>query len=377
MELFDVYSRQHIEFARAEGLKLWDTKGKEYLDFYGGHAVISIGHTNPLQVAAITKQLNSIAYYSNSVRISQQEELAKKLGTIAECDDYKLFLCNSGAEANENALKLASFHNGRTKIISFFKSFHGRTSLAVSVTDNPKIVAPINRNANVQFVELNNLDEFEAAIDESVCAVIIEGVQGVGGINIPTPEFMQGVSAVCKKYGALLIVDEVQSGYGRTGKFFAHQHANISPDLITIAKGMGNGFPVAGVLIAPHIVPQMEMLGSTFGGNQLACTAAISVLDVIEQDNLISNAAMVGDYISNAVRSIDGVKEVRSLGLMIGIELHDNCSNVKSELLNRYGILTGSSSNKNTIRILPPLTISNVEAEFFVAAFSSTMDNNQ
>ncbi len=296
METFQVYNIFDIEIEKAHGATLWDSKGNTYLDLYGGHAVISIGHSHPTYVNALTKQLQNIGFYSNSVKIGLQDELAQKLGKLSKCEDYNLFLCNSGAEANENALKLASFQNGRKKIISFKKSFHGRTSLAVSATDNRSIVAPINQNKNMVFLPLNDIQALKDEIDSSVCAVIIEGIQGVGGVYSPTTEFLMHLEFLCKKHGALLILDEVQSGFGRSGNFFAHQYSGIKPDMITVAKGMGNGFPVAGVLIHNSIEAKKEMLGTTFGGNYLACTAAIAVLDVIENENLIENSLQLGNY---------------------------------------------------------------------------------
>lgn len=373
MKPFDVYSVFDIEITKALGSKLWDSKGNTYLDLYGGHAVISIGHSHPDYVSAITEQLQKIGFYSNSVKISLQDELAKKLGELSGYNDYQLFLCNSGAEANENAFKLASFHNGRKKIIAFHASFHGRTSLAVSTTDNPAIVAPVNENPNVCFLPFNDIAKFEKEIDETTCAVIIEGIQGVGGVKIPSANFLKRIETLCKAKGALLILDEVQSGYGRTGMFFAHQHAGIKPDIITIAKGMGNGFPVAGVLISPQIKAKKEMLGTTFGGSYLACAAAIAVLNVIEKENLIQNALLMGEYLKNKLQTISQIKEIRAVGLMIGIELHQPCADIRNELLFKHHIFTGSASNKNTIRILPSLTISKIEIDTFVSALKSSL----
>lgn len=373
MKTFDVYSIFDIEIKKALGSTLWDDKGNTYLDLYGGHAVISIGHTHPHYVNAITTQLQNIGFYSNSVKISLQDELADKLGQISGYDDYQLFLCNSGAEANENAFKLASFHNGRKKIIAFNAAFHGRTSLAVSATDNPTIVAPINENKNVVFLPLNDISIFEKEIDETTCAVIIEGIQGVGGVNIPDANFLKRVETLCNEKGVVLILDEVQSGYGRSGKFFAHQYADIKPHIITVAKGMGNGFPIGGVLISPEIKAKKEMLGTTFGGNYLACAAAISVLEVIEIENLIDNALKMGNYLKEKLKSFSQIKEVRGLGLMIGIELFEPCAEIRKELLFKHFIFTGSSSNKNTIRFLPSLAISAKEIDLFINALKSTL----
>jgi acetylornithine/N-succinyldiaminopimelate aminotransferase len=373
MNLFDVYSVSAIEIVKAQGSTLWDKNGKEYLDLYGGHAVISIGHSHPYYVEKITNQLQNIGFYSNSIVISQQQELAEKLGKLSGYDDYQLFLCNSGAESNENAFKLASFHNGKSKIIAFDKAFHGRTSLAVLATDNPSIVAPINQNDAVTFLPLNNIEAFDNAISDEVSCVIIEGIQGVGGIRIPETEFLQHVAQTCKANNIVLILDEVQSGYGRTGKFFAHQHAEIQPDIITVAKGMGNGFPIGGVLIAPHIQPKKEMLGTTFGGNYLACAAGIAVLDVIENENLIENAANLGDYTKKALSQLPNIKEVRGQGLMIAVELNEPCAPIRRQLLEDYGIFTGTSSNKNTLRILPTLNVSQQEIDQLIQALHNIL----
>src|SRR6187549_3819384 len=373
MKLFDVYPINDITITRAKGSYVWDDKGQQYLDMYGGHAVISIGHTDPRYVQRLTEQLNNVGFYSNSIRIPLQEELAQKLETLSGKTNYQLFLCNSGAEANENALKLASFHNGRKKIIAFTGSFHGRTSLAVAATDNPSIVAPINENDNVVFLPLNDMDAVEKAIDELTCAVIIEGIQGVSGVRLPDVEFLEKVASLCRDKGALLILDEVQSGYGRTGKFFAHQHAGITPDIITVAKGMGNGFPVGGVLISPAIQAKKEMLGTTFGGSYLACTAAIAVLEVIEKENLMENARIMGSYLREKLKGIPGIKEIRGQGLMVGIELEEPCAPIRQEMLYQHFIFTGSASNKNTIRILPSLAITKREIDVFIAAFQNTL----
>lgn len=375
MELFNVYPLFDIEPVKAQGSSIWDANGVKYLDLYGGHAVISIGHSHPHYVQKISEQLNKIGFYSNSVKISQQEELAKKLGELSGYDDYQLFLCNSGAEANENAMKLASFQTGRKKVIAFGKSFHGRTSLAVAATDDAKIVAPVNATENILFLPFNDEAAVEKAMNEEVCAVIIEGIQGVGGVNIPDVKFLQKIKALCEKHGALLILDEVQSGYGRSGKFFAHQHAQIRPDIITTAKGMGNGFPIAGVLIHPNIKARMGMLGTTFGGAYLACAAGIAVLDVIKKENLIKNAEEMGNYLVEELKKIDGIKEIRSQGLMIGIQLEIPCADVRNELLHKHKIFTGSSSEKHTLRILPALNIRKVEIDQFLAAFAASLQS--
>jgi acetylornithine/N-succinyldiaminopimelate aminotransferase len=373
MKLFDVYPLLNVEPVKAQGIKLWDKQGTEYLDLYGGHAVISIGHTHPHYVKKITEQLNNIAFYSNSVIISVQNELAEKLGKLSGYDNYNLFLVNSGAEANENALKLASFHTGRKKIISFSKSFHGRTSLAVAATDGSSMQAPVNQTDNIQFLPFNDIEAFEKNMNEEVAAVIIEGIQGVGGVQIPSTPFLKKIEELCKKYNAVLILDEVQSGYGRSGKFFAHQHSGIKPDLITVAKGMGNGFPIAGVLISPDFKAVHGMLGTTFGGNHLACAAGIAVLDVIKEENLLTNAENIGNYLMTELKKVSGVKEVRGLGLMIGVELEIPCAAVRSALLDDHKIFTGSSSDKNTMRILPALNITKEEADLFLNAFKSVM----
>lgn len=373
MKTFEVYSIFDIEIAKASGSKLIDTSGREYLDLYGGHAVISIGHSHPHYVNAITHQLQSIGFYSNSVKISLQEELSEKLGRLSGYEDYSLFLCNSGAEANENALKLASFHTGRKKIIAFRSAFHGRTSLAVAVTDNPAICAPINNTDNVCFVPLNDIEAFDTAMDDTVAAVIVEGIQGVAGIYEPDAGFLGHIERLCHKMGALLVLDEVQSGYGRTGKFFAHQWTGVRPHLITVAKGMGNGFPVAGVLISPEIPARKEMLGTTFGGNYLACAAAIAVLDVIRQENLTENALQMGTYLSNTLRSMPDVVELRGRGLMLGIQLKADGPAIRRRLLDQHAVFTGTSSDKNTIRILPSLAIGRSDLDTFITAFHQTL----
>lgn len=374
MKPFDVYSVFDIEITKAKGSVLWDHKGTRYLDLYGGHAVISIGHSHPHYVSRITEQLEQIGFYSNSVKINLQQELSETLGRLSGYPDYSLFLCNSGAEANENAFKLASFYNGRKKIIAFRSSFHGRTSLAVSATDNPRISAPVNENEHIRFLPLNDIPALEAEIDEDTCAVIIEGIQGVAGVHIPSVEFLKAIEKQCRRKGAVLILDEVQSGYGRSGKFFAHQHAGISPDLITVAKGMGNGFPIGAVLISPEIKAWKEMLGTTFGGNYLACAAALAVLNVIEKEELIEGALEKGNYLKAELQKIPRIKELRSLGLMTGIELYEPVEEIRKELLFKHGIFTGSASDKHTIRILPSLTISRQEIDLFIDALNYSLN---
>ncbi len=367
MKLFDVYPLFPIEPVKAQGSWLWDIEGKKYLDLYGGHAVISIGHNHPHFVEALKSQLDNISFYSNSVKNSLQEKLAEKLGQISGYPAHQLFLCNSGAEANENALKLASFVNGRKKVIAFKKAFHGRTSGAVAATDNSKIVAPFNSSHEIIFLPLNDEQAFINAIDNKISSVIIEGIQGVGGIHIPQNSFLQLLQRKCEEVGALLILDEVQSGYGRTGKFFAHHYATVEADLITIAKGMGNGFPVGGVLIHPDIKPWSGMLGTTFGGNYLACAAALSVLEVIETENLMHNASKLGSYWKEQINSFPSIQEVRGEGLMIGFDLPDSLTYLRTDILFKHHIFTGEAK-PNTIRLLPSLTLSKQEADLFLEA---------
>ncbi len=375
MNLFNVYPLFDIEITKGIGCRITDIQGIEYLDLYGGHAVISIGHSHPYYVQRLTQQLENLVFYSNSVQNKLQVELAKKLGQVAGYEDYSLFLVNSGAEANENALKLASFHTGRRKVLSFSKSFHGRTSAAVRVTDNPKIVAPINEGFDVEFTELNDIESVrKILIKEDVCAVIIEGIQGVGGIRVPELEFLKELSAECKATGTILILDEVQSGYGRSGKFFAHQHAGIRPDLITVAKGMGNGFPVGAVLISPIFEASHGLLGTTFGGSHLACTAAISVLDIIKAEQLIINAEKIGQYLINELNKIPQIKEVRGMGLMIGIEFEKPVKEIRNKLLFEKKIFTGASGT-NTIRLLPPLCLSKQDANLFLTSFKEIIQS--
>jgi acetylornithine/N-succinyldiaminopimelate aminotransferase len=368
MNLFDVYPLFDIEPVKATGSRIFDSAGNEYIDFYGGHAVISIGHSHPHYIKAITEQLNKIAFYSNSVIISLQNELAEKLGRLSGYPEYSLFLCNSGAEANENALKLASFTNKRSKVIAFKQAFHGRTSGAVACTDNPSIVAPFNACHEVEFVNRFDIDATRILLEKGdVAAVIIEGIQGVGGIYAPDSSFLTELQTICKQHGTFLILDEIQRGFGRSGRFFAHQHAGIKPDIITVAKGMGNGFPIGGVLISPEFKPWHGMLGTTFGGNHLACAAAISVLEVIENENLIANAASVGEYLIEQSKSLKGLKEVRGIGLMIGLEFEFDIAQLRKELLFTHKIFAGYSG-KNTLRLLPPLGISKQDVDTLMDA---------
>ncbi|MBO7552935.1 MAG: aspartate aminotransferase family protein [Bacteroidaceae bacterium] len=370
MKLFDVYPLFDINIVKGKGCHVWDDQGTEYLDLYGGHAVISIGHCHPHYVEMMTKQLNTLGFYSNSVINRLQQQVATRLGKISGYEDYALFLINSGAEANENALKLASFHNGRTRVLSAQKAFHGRTSLAVEVTNNPKIIAPINDAGHVTYLPLNDLPAWEEELAKGdVCAVILECIQGVGGIKMVTKEFAQGLSRACKKYGTILICDEIQCGYGRSGKFFAHQWLEIEPDLITVAKGIGNGFPMAGLLISPMFTPIYGQLGTTFGGNHLACTAALAVMDVIEQEGLVENAHEVGSYLLNELGSMKGIKEVRGRGLMIGMEFEEPIKELRLKLLKEQHVFTGVSGT-NVIRLLPPLCLTKAQANQFLERFT-------
>jgi len=375
MNLFDVYPLFDIEIAKGQGCKTYDSQDVEYLDMYGGHAVISIGHSHPYYVQKMTHQLELLVFYSNSVQNKLQVELAEKLGKASGYEDYDLFLVNSGAEANENALKLASFHNGRKKVISFNKSFHGRTSAAVKVTDNPSIVAPINDGFDVDFIALNDIDAVRKSLkNNDVCAVIIEGIQGVGGIRVPDVEFLKMVRVECTARGTILILDEVQSGYGRSGKFFAHQHAGIRPDLITVAKGMGNGFPIGGVLISPVFKASHGLLGTTFGGSHLACTAAIAVLDIIKEEHLMENAECIGKYLIDELKKIPQIKEVRGMGLMIGIEFDQPSKEIRNRLLFDKKIFTGASGT-NIVRLLPPLCLTKSDANLFLDSFKSVLES--
>lgn len=367
MKLFDVYPLFDVNIVKGKGCHVWDDKGNEYLDLYGGHAVISIGHAHPNYVEAVSSQVAKLGFYSNSVINTLQQEVANRLGALSGYDDYQLFLINSGAEANENALKLASFYNGRTKVISFAKAFHGRTSLAVEVTNNPKIIAPINNNGHVTYLPLNDTEAMKAELSKGdVCAVIIEGIQGVGGIQIPTTEFLKELRNACDANNTVLILDEIQSGYGRSGKFFAHQFSDIRPDMITVAKGIANGFPMAGVLISPKFEPVYGQLGTTFGGNHLGCAAAIAVLDVMKEEGLIENAAKVGSHLMEELKSFKGIKEVRGRGLMIGLEFEEPIKDIRRKLLFEEKVFTGVSGT-NVIRLLPPLCLSMSEADDFLA----------
>ncbi|ALW86984.1 acetylornithine aminotransferase [Hymenobacter sedentarius] len=368
MELFNVYPLVNITPVKGLGAKLWDDKGREYLDFYGGHAVISIGHSHPHYVQRLTEQLQNIGFYSNSVQIPIQQELAHKLGQVSGYEDYSLFLCNSGAEANENALKLASFHTGKSRVIAFKGAFHGRTSGAVAATDNPKIVAPFNAGHAISFVEYDLAAVEQLLQGGDVCAVIIEPIQGVGGIIMPSDEFLVGLAALCKQYGALLIADEVQSGYGRSGKFFAHQHAGIRPDVISVAKGMGNGFPIGGILIAPELKASYGLLGTTFGGNHLACAAALAVLEVIEQENLLAHATELGQYLRTELEANAGAEEIRGRGLMVGIKYDFPIKEVRDQLLSEHHIFVGNASDPTVLRLLPPLNITKAEVDRFLQA---------
>ncbi|WP_353145327.1 aspartate aminotransferase family protein [Chryseobacterium sp.] len=377
MNLFNVYPLFNINPVKAQGSFLWDDKGEQYLDFYGGHAVISIGHNHPYYQNKLKDQLEKISFYSNSVQNELQTELAEKLGKLSGYEDYNLFLCNSGAEANENALKLASFHNGKSKVLYFSGSFHGRTSAAVSVTDNPKIVAPVNFSERFIKSEWNDVEQLEKTFEtygNEISSVIIEGIQGVGGIMIPTEAFLYKIKELCEKYNAVLILDEVQSGYGRSGYFFAHQEFGIVPDIITTAKGMGNGFPVGGVLIHPKFEASHGLLGTTFGGNHLACAASIAVLDVMKDENLIANVQEMGEYIENEIKDLPHIKSIRRKGLMIGIELDRDCSEVRKSLLFDHHIFTGNSNDKSVLRILPALNIKKEETDLFINALKSVLE---
>ena len=368
MKLFDVYPLFDVNIVKGQGCHVWDDKGQEYLDLYGGHAVISIGHSHPHYIKKVTEQLQKIGFYSNSVINKLQVELAERLGRISGYDDYQLFLINSGAEANENALKLASFTNGRTRVLSAEKAFHGRTSLAVEVTNNPKIIAPINNNGHVTYLPMNDLPAWEAELQKGdVCAVILECIQGVGGIKLATKEFAQGLAAACKKHGTVLICDEIQCGYGRSGKFFAHQWLDIRPDIITVAKGIANGFPMAGVLISPDFKPVYGQLGTTFGGNHLACAAALAVLDVFEEEGLVENARQVGDYLVEQLKTIDNpqIQDIRGRGLMIGIDLDIPHKDVRQPLIYQEHCFTGCAG-QNILRLLPALCLSKQEVDQFI-----------
>lgn len=370
MHLFDVYPLQPLTIVKAKGSYVWDDKGEQYLDLYGGHAVISIGHTHPHWVKRIEEQLEKIAFYSNSIQIPLQTELAKKLGKISGKDDFQLFLCNSGAEANENALKLASFHTGRKKIVAFSKSFHGRTSLAVAVTDNKNYLAPVNETGNVIFLPFNDADALQECFDrqgKEIAAVIIEGIQGVGGINVADDSFLRLIRSLCDQHGAVYIADSVQCGYGRSGKFFSHDFAGVNADIYSMAKGMGNGFPVAGIIIAPHIQPKHFQLGTTFGGNHLACAAALAVLEIIEEEKLMGNAVMVGKYLRDALEEIPQLENIRGRGLMIGFDVPEELKELRKNLLFNQKIFTGEA-RPNVVRLLPSLALKKRDAVDFVDA---------
>lgn len=377
MQLYPVYSLFDINIVKGKGCHVWDSEGQEYLDLYGGHAVISIGHCHPHYVEKLTQQLNTLGFYSNSVINRLQEQLAECLGKDCGYDNYQLFLVNSGAEANENALKLASFHTGRKRILAASKAFHGRTSLAVEATDNPKIVAPVNANGHVQFLPLNDLEAFQSELAKGdVAAVIVECIQGVGGIRLATSEFMQGLRKACSENGTVLICDEIQCGYGRSGKFFAHQHTGVRPDIITCAKGIGNGFPMGAVLISPQFKAVFGQLGTTFGGNHLACTAALAVLDVIEEEHLVENAASVGSYLLAQLKTLaaetPSIVDVRGEGLMIGIEFSDSIKTLRTRLVKEQHVFTGAAST-NILRLLPPLSLTKAEADDFLSRLKQVL----
>ena len=377
MQLYPVYPLFDINIVKGEGCHVWDSEGQEYLDLYGGHAVISIGHCHPHYVEKLTQQLNTLGFYSNSVINRLQEQLAERLGKACGYDNYQLFLVNSGAEANENALKLASFHTGRKRILAASKAFHGRTSLAVEATDNPKIVAPVNANGHVQFLPFNDLEAFQSELAKGdVAAVIVECIQGVGGIRLATSEFMQGLRKACSENGTVLICDEIQCGYGRSGKFFAHQHTGVRPDIITCAKGIGNGFPMGAVLISPQFEAVFGQLGTTFGGNHLACTAALAVLDVIEEEHLVENAASVGSYLLAQLKTLaaenPSIVDVRGEGLMIGIEFSDSIKTLRTRLVKEQHVFTGAAST-NILRLLPPLSLTKAEADDFLSRLKQVL----
>ncbi|QNA44594.1 aspartate aminotransferase family protein [Lacibacter sediminis] len=376
MQLFDVYPINNIAISKAKGSYVWDDQGEQYLDLYGGHAVISIGHTHPHWVKRIEEQLNKIAFYSNSIKIPLQEELAAKLGKASGKEDFQLFLCNSGAEANENALKLASFHNGRKKIVAFKKAFHGRTSLAVSVTDNKNYIAPVNETDNVIFLPLNDEAALEACFKkqgDEISSVIIEGIQGVGGINVAENSFLKKIRSLCDQYGAVYIADSVQCGYGRSGKFFSHDFAGVNADIYSMAKGMGNGFPIGGIIIAPHIKPKHFQLGTTFGGNHLACAAALAVLEVMEEEKLMGNAVMIGKYLREELEKIEELENVRGRGLMIGFDVPEEYKDLKKHLLLNQKIFTGEAK-PNVIRLLPSLGLKKRDAEMFIDAVKEELE---
>ena len=381
MKLFDVYPLYNVTPVKAKGIEVWDDKGEKYLDFYGGHAVISIGHTHPHYVKRIKEQLEQMAFYSNSVQNPLQQALAEKLGQMSGCEDYDLFMCNSGAEANENALKMASFHTGKSKVIAFTNSFHGRTSAAVAATDNPSINAPINKQQEVTFLPLNDFGAFEKTIEsQDYCAVILEAIQGVGGLDEPTTEFFQFIAKKCKAHNIVLIADEVQSGYGRSGKFFAFQHhldtersRGVQPDIISIAKGMGNGFPVGGILIHESFKPSYGLLGTTFGGNHLACAASLAVLEVLEDENLMANAAKLGSYFKEKAAEIPEIKKVKGRGLMIGLEFDFEVADLRKKMILEQHMFTGSAKNKKLLRFLPALNITKEDIDLFFEALKKAL----
>ena len=374
MQNYKVYPVFNINIVKAKGAYVWDDKGTKYLDMYGGHAVISIGHSHPKYVSNISKQVSEIGFYSNSIKIPIQEELAHELGELSGLPDYNLFLCNSGAEANENALKLASFQNGRKKVLAFKNGFHGRTSLAVAATDNPKIQAPVNPTDHIDLFELNDEKSVRTALaSNDYAAVIIEGIQGIGGIYEPKQEFMESLEKACQETGTLLILDEIQSGYGRSGRFFAFQYTNVKPDLVTVAKGMGNGFPIGGVLIAPKFEATYGQLGTTFGGNHLACAAGQAVLEVIKEEGLIRNCGEIGSYIKTELGDIKEIKEIRGKGLLLGFEFDKPVKEIRSRLITEYKIFTGAATNPNVLRLLPPMTIGKQEADTFVKALKEIL----
>ena len=378
MKLFDVYPLMPVNILKAENCKLWDENGTEYLDFYGGHAVISVGHSHPLYVQKITEQLNQIAFYSNSVINKLQEQLAEQLGKISGYDDYDLFLCNSGAEANENAFKIASFTSGKKKFITFKNSFHGRTSASVAATDDPSIIAPVNETEHFIFCEWNDVKEFEQLFLENVqdlAGVIIEGIQGIAGIQIPSKELMEKIAELCSQNNVFFIADEIQSGYARSGKFCAHQYFEVKPDIITVAKGMANGFPIGGILISPKIPAKHKMLGTTFGGNHLACAAAIAVLEIIENENLIETSFQKGEYLTHKLKEIPQIREIRGKGLLIGVDFEIPSSQVAKKLREEFKIFVGSASNPLTMRLLPPLTISYPEMDYFISSLKSVFNS--
>ncbi len=376
MKLFDVYSLFDLTPDHAKGSYLWDDKGIKYLDLYGGHAVISVGHSHPHYIKIITDQLDKIGFYSNSVHVSTQQEVADLLGELSGYPDYQLFMINSGAEANENAIKLASFHNGKKKVLAFSKAFHGRTSVAVAATDNKKIVAPINETDNVVFVDFNDEEGVKKAFEEhDFSSVIVEGIQGVGGVQIPSPSFLKTIEELCREHNTVFIADEVQSGFGRTGKFFAHQWAGVKPDIISMAKGMGNGFPVGGILISPKIKPEKGMLGTTFGGNYLACAATKAVLEIIKKEELMQNASDIGTYLVEELKAVKQIKAIRAQGLMVGIELEIPCAEVRKALIEKHRILTGNASQPNTLRILPSLAVGKTEIDALILALKEELNS--